>query len=159
MLTDGQFYADCVISNGKLRNITEEEKLLVDWCGQYAESNNKCISNINYATFEMEPYEEEWFDDVREEFKDYILYKNRPNKRDIKLLYILNFQKEWAEAYSKRLEKRIPQTKKVKNLDTGEVFSSMTSACKKYNIDKSNFAKSIKNKWKIGGYHWEYLDK
>lgn len=48
--------------------------------------------------------------------------------------------------------------KRIKNVETGEIFESITSACFKYNMDKRNISKSIKNHWKCGGYHWEYVD-
>ena len=49
--------------------------------------------------------------------------------------------------------------KSVRNIDTGEVFQSITAASKKYQIDASLIIRCAKGKNKTaGGYHWEYFD-
>jgi predicted GIY-YIG superfamily endonuclease len=68
------------------------------------------------------------------------------------------------------LGKRLPQEqknkisiamkgRKVKNLDTGETFDSISLACAKYAIDHSNIVMACKSqRRKAGGYAWAYVD-
>lgn len=50
-----------------------------------------------------------------------------------------------------------PMSKKVLNLDTGEVFDCMRLACEKYNLDPSTLTKVCERKRKTcGGYRWSY---
>lgn len=46
---------------------------------------------------------------------------------------------------------------KVKCADTGEVFESITSAAKYYNVKPDSISKSIKFGWKAGEHHFEYF--
>lgn len=87
-------------------------------------------------------------------FKESALYEMIASK------FELYTDEEW-KVYKANYDptKHIKQErKKIINLETGEVFPSMTEACYKYEIDKRNFSKSIKNGWAIGGYHWMYLE-
>ena len=47
---------------------------------------------------------------------------------------------------------------KVRNIETGEVFGSLSLAGKSINRHHSNIIRAIKNGWKCGGHHWEYVD-
>lgn len=48
--------------------------------------------------------------------------------------------------------------KKVRNLDTGEIFESMKDACIKYNLKSGNLGKCCNGKRKTcGGYRWEFV--
>ena len=49
--------------------------------------------------------------------------------------------------------------KRIINLDTGEVFESMTEAARKYGINNKIISKCCLGQQKTaGGYHWEYVD-
>jgi len=50
--------------------------------------------------------------------------------------------------------------KQIINIDTNEIFDSLTSAGKKYNINIKNISANLKKKSKsCGGYHWEYYNE
>jgi hypothetical protein len=54
---------------------------------------------------------------------------------------------------------RNAKARKVKNLDTGETFDSISLACAKYAIDHSNIVMACKSqRRKAGGYAWAYVD-
>lgn len=62
-------------------------------------------------------------------------------------------------------KRKKPGAKKVKNLDTGEIFDSINDAAKKYNISNVTISKSCKSKGQIavGGnkgpkYRWIFLN-
>lgn len=49
--------------------------------------------------------------------------------------------------------------RKVKNIETGEVFNSIKEAAEKYNILPTHITRVCKGKRaKTGGYHWEYIE-
>lgn len=53
----------------------------------------------------------------------------------------------------------LPQCKKVINLDTGEIFNSITDACNKYNLKNTHVSRVCRGKRKrTGGYRWAYYD-
>lgn len=138
-------YIDCVIGNdGKLRETTKLEQMLINWSWMHINKKG-AFENIRYAQFEYEPYMEKWFEDARSEFAEY--YRKTHHRHT-------DFEKQIAAAIGIR-EKR----KHVRNTDTGEVFPSMTEACRAYGIDKRDFSKSIRNHWRIGGCHWEYVEE
>lgn len=83
-------YRDCVISNGRIRETTEIEKMLVEWC--FGKNINEGVSNIGYATFEMELYQEKWFEDAKTAFMDSIKNKKKLNKFENKLVALLNYK-------------------------------------------------------------------
>jgi group I intron endonuclease len=47
--------------------------------------------------------------------------------------------------------------KKVRCIETGEVFNSALAASNKKNLIASHITRSIKKNWKHGGYNWEYI--
>ena len=50
--------------------------------------------------------------------------------------------------------------KKVRNIETQEVFSSIKEAAEKHNIPPTHITRVCKGKRKsTGGYHWEYADE
>lgn len=52
-----------------------------------------------------------------------------------------------------------PSARKVRNVDTGEVFATMKEAAEKYGTSKSKICVVCKGQRKTaGGYHWEYVD-
>ena len=49
--------------------------------------------------------------------------------------------------------------KKIKCIDTGEIFNSIREAAKKYNVDDTSLVHHLKNKDRyktVAGYTWEY---
>ena len=48
--------------------------------------------------------------------------------------------------------------KKVRCIETGEIFASQSEACRKIHRDFSSLNEAIKNKTRCAGYHWEQLD-
>ena len=49
--------------------------------------------------------------------------------------------------------------KKIKNIDTGEVFDSIKSACQKYGIAGANITKCCKGERnRAGGYRWKFFE-
>lgn len=51
------------------------------------------------------------------------------------------------------------RVKKVRNIDTGEIFNSSTEASLKYNIKRNLITRVCNGERKTtGGYHWEYLE-
>jgi hypothetical protein len=54
---------------------------------------------------------------------------------------------------------QLPQCRRVVNLDTGEVFSSVSEACEKYNLSVTHVCRVCRGKRKrTGGYRWAYYD-
>ena len=47
--------------------------------------------------------------------------------------------------------------KKVRCIETGEVFDSMQEAAERYNRDYTNLGRAIKNNKRFAGYHWELV--
>ena len=45
----------------------------------------------------------------------------------------------------------------VRCIETNEVFNAIVDACNKYNICSSNIVRSIREGYRCGGYHWEYV--
>lgn len=48
--------------------------------------------------------------------------------------------------------------RKVRCIETGEVFNSMNEAGERYNRQPCNLGRAIKNNKTFAGYHWEYID-
>jgi len=88
MWTDGTIYRDCVIENGKMREITKKERMLADWC--FARTDNHGVSEIGYSTFEMEPYRAEWFEEAEEAYLAYAKKKHSLSKKDMRMILMLN---------------------------------------------------------------------
>lgn len=71
-------------------------------------------------------------------------------------------RKAWTEERRKKLSEesknRKHSTKKVKNIDTGEIFDSIKAASEKYNVKATHITRVCKGKRKkTGGYRWEYV--
>ena len=47
--------------------------------------------------------------------------------------------------------------RKVKCVETGEVFDTLIEASAKLGVNSPNIIRSIKRGIKCGGYHWEYI--
>lgn len=143
---DYEAYQDAVIgSDGQLRETTDLEKMLIYWIGRMSNPSGAC-AKIGYAQFEYEPYREEWFEMAAGEFAEHF-HSTHHRHTDLEN----RIAKEIRIQQGKR-------RKKVRNTDTGEVFESMTEACRTYHIDKSNFSKAIRKHWRIGGHYWEYVE-
>lgn len=64
-------------------------------------------------------------------------------------------QKQIEQLYQASMKTR----KKVKNVETGEIFNSITEASKKHNVCDGSISQVCKGKRKTAGkYHWEYVD-
>ena len=50
-----------------------------------------------------------------------------------------------------------PRTRKVRNIETNEIFYTIKSAGQKYGVSNDAIINSIKRKHKSAGYHWEYV--
>lgn len=50
-----------------------------------------------------------------------------------------------------------PRARKVKNIETNEIFVTVKSAGKKYGVSDNSIRGSIKRNGKSAGYHWEYV--
>ncbi len=50
-----------------------------------------------------------------------------------------------------------PTARKVKNIETNEIFLTVKSAGKKYGVSDNSIRGSIKRNGKSAGYHWEYV--
>lgn len=50
-----------------------------------------------------------------------------------------------------------PCARKVKNIETKEIFDTVIDAEKKYNLSRGCITFAIKKNWKSAGYHWEYV--
>ena len=77
----------------------------------------------------------------------------------------LHWYFEGCEKNAKEKIKEKPGAKKVKNLDTGEIFNSINEAAKKYNVSNVTISKSCKSngfvavgKNKDQKYHWVFID-
>lgn len=70
---------------------------------------------------------------------------------------------EWIKLNDKEKEsiknKKINNKQSVTNLDTGEIFTSITEASKKYNINRIGISDCCRGKSKTaGGYRWSYYN-
>lgn len=64
-------------------------------------------------------------------------------------------QKQIEQLYQASMKTR----KKVKNVETEEIFNSIAEASKKYNVCDGSISEVCKGKRKTAGkYHWEYVD-
>lgn len=64
-------------------------------------------------------------------------------------------QKQIEQLYQASMKTR----KKVKNVETGEIFNSITEASKKHNVCDGSISQVCKGKRKTAGkYHWEYVN-
>lgn len=66
-------------------------------------------------------------------------------------------KEKMRNARKKYIKEKHPMAKAIINLDTGEVFQYMKSACDLYGLDRSTLTKACKGKRKTcGGFHWSY---
>ena len=77
------------------------------------------------------------------------------------------FTKEHRDRISKSLSNsyrphviggRNSSAKKVRNVETGEIFDTMTEAGKKYDTHRCNIGNACRKKTTAKGYHWEYIE-
>ena len=66
-------------------------------------------------------------------------------------------KKHSEETKNKMRGKNNPRAHKVRNLETKEIFDTVTDAEKKYNLSCGCIAYAIKHNGRSAGYHWEYL--
>ena len=60
----------------------------------------------------------------------------------------------WRE---KRTGKNNPRARKIRCIDTGEVFNTIKEASKAYNVGRTNIGECLSGRTKTaGGYKWEY---
>ena len=78
-----------------------------------------------------------------------------------------SFTKEHREKISKSLSnshrehvigERNPAAKKVRNIETGEIFGTLTEAGKKYGTHRCNIGNACRKHTTAKGYHWEYVE-
>lgn len=50
-----------------------------------------------------------------------------------------------------------PASRKVRNIETNEIFLTVKSAGQKYGVSDNSIRNSIRRKHKSAGYHWEYV--
>ena len=68
------------------------------------------------------------------------------------------YGKHMSEETKEKLRgKNNPTSRKVRNIETNEIFYSVTEAGKKYGVTHSAIRASIKKNRKSAGYHWEYV--
>lgn len=61
-----------------------------------------------------------------------------------------------SEATKRKMSEKAK--KKVRCIETDEVFNSVTEAGEKYNRHSGNISRAIKKNKTCAGYHWEYVD-
>lgn len=66
-------------------------------------------------------------------------------------------KKRSEETKNKMRGKNNPRARKVKNIETKEIFDTVIDAEKKYNLSRGCIKCAIKKNWKSAGYHWEYV--
>ena len=70
---------------------------------------------------------------------------------------VLNSRKGYKHAESTKRAIGKSNSKKVRCIETGEIFDSIKDAAIKYNRNYTNLGRAIKNNKKFAGYHWEYV--
>lgn len=69
--------------------------------------------------------------------------------------YVNNLR--WATTDTQN--KNHPRCKRVKNVETGEIYPTLTAAAQRYNKAVSNLSACLKGRQKTWcGYHWEYVE-
>lgn len=87
---------------------------------------------------------------MSEEQKEKIRQSNLGKKRTQETKKNLSISHLGKESYHKV---------KIINLDTGEIFESLTQAGKRYNLNIKNISANIRKKTKsCGGYHWAFYE-
>ena len=72
---------------------------------------------------------------------------------------VLSSRKGYKHAESTKQAIGKSNSKKVKCIDTGEIFDSIKDAAIKYNRNYTNLGRAIKNNKKFAGYYWEYVEE
>lgn len=70
--------------------------------------------------------------------------------------YTIAHKNGWLEECCAHMEKSKTAKRKVKNLDTGEIFESITAAG---SGNAAGIRRAIKDNIKCGGYRWAYCDE
>lgn len=76
---------------------------------------------------------------------------------------------EWQNSVNNRIKKlhmcpncrknKMPNSKRILNIDTGEVYNSISEAARSVNVCAPNVSACCRGKGKTaGGYHWKYLE-
>ena len=96
-------------------------------------------------------------------------YRKMPSELDVlKLRYVSDdeIRESWTlkeVKVSEDIRDRIPKRtvyRKVRNIDTGEVFDRIKYASEKYGIEPTHISAVCKGKRKTtGGYRWEYVEE
>lgn len=48
--------------------------------------------------------------------------------------------------------------KRVENVETGEIFETITAAANEYNVSKAAISKAVKTGGRSAGYHWRVVE-
>lgn len=64
----------------------------------------------------------------------------------------------WNEEDKNKIRKNQPRIKKVRNIDTGEVYDSMNLASKAVGISSASISQACKNKTMSAGFRWEVVN-
>ena len=163
----------------------EEWKDIIGYEGKYQVSNTGKIRSLNYRRTGKIKLLKPTTD--RDGYKTILLYKNNKQKRYklhrlIAKVFINNPNDlpevnhkdedksnnrvenlEWCDrkynANYGTIKERIAETnfKKVRCIDTGEIFNSINEAAEKYNIHNSTLVHYLKGRGNsVAGYKWEY---
>lgn len=63
-----------------------------------------------------------------------------------------------SDEWKQRISENNSQKRRVRNIETGEVFDTIKEAAGKYNIIPTHITRVCRGKRKsTGGYHWEYV--
>jgi hypothetical protein len=65
----------------------------------------------------------------------------------------------WIQDIKNKAELVSKDVKKIKNLNTGEIFESGADAAKKYSLPKCSVYNSARKGYQAGGYNWAYCDE
>lgn len=63
-----------------------------------------------------------------------------------------------TDEWKKHISESSAQKRRVRNIETGEIFNSIVEAAEKYNIVPTHISRVCRGERnKTGGYHWEYV--
>ena len=95
---------------------------------------------------------------LSEEHKKHIGESSKTKQQNIDFRdKVLNSRKGYKHAESTKRAIGKSNSKKVRCIETGEIFDSIKDAAIKYNRNYTNLGRTIKNNKKFAGYHWEYV--
>lgn len=99
---------------------------------------------------------------LSKETKEKISNANKGKKMTVesrKAISVGHIGLKLSEETKIRISEHMSTKRKVKCVETGEVFDSVTSACKKYSLDKSTVCAVCNGRRKMtGGLTWVYVD-